>query len=155
MTIADAVRRRLRPTLAGLLLLGGCAAAPPPPVAPNPPPPGAARVWFLRQWETGESWITPMIYLNGTAMRASVPGTIFYRDFAPGTYTFSVATCGMDTNQSATLRLASGDQVDLEIQSLSSWTPPDCGYEGTFYVRRIPPKWAKLYLPQLKYLGPG
>ena len=43
-----------------------------------------------------------------------MPGTIFYRDFAPGTYTFSVDTCGTDMNQSSTLKLLPGVQYEFE-----------------------------------------
>lgn len=125
-------------------------------VAPlAPPPAGLARVWFLRQYEPGENLSTPWIYVNGAPMTASLPGTIFYRDFPPGTYTFSVDTCGTDANQFPVVRLAPGAQVEFEVQSLQSFTPPDCPADaGTFYVRPVAPRFLQLYLPQLAYLGP-
>jgi hypothetical protein len=120
-----------------------------------PPPPGLARVWFLRQYQPGENLSTPMIYVNGAALTPSLPGTIFYRDFAPGVYTFSVDTCGTDVYQFPTVQLAPGAQYDFEVQSLQSFTPPDCPRDaGTFYVRPVQPRFLQLYLPQLAYLGP-
>jgi hypothetical protein len=49
-----------------------------------------ARVWFLRQFEPGESLATPIISANGVPVGESLPGTVFLRDFAPRTYTFTV-----------------------------------------------------------------
>jgi hypothetical protein len=119
-----------------------------------PPPPGLARVWFLRQFQPEESLWTPMIYVNGAAMTPSQPGTIFYRDFAPGTYTFSVDTCGADINQFPTVQLAPGAQYEYEVQSLESFRPPDCPRgSGVFYVRPVMPHFLQMYLPQLAYLG--
>lgn len=126
------------------------------PVQLAPPPPGVARVWFLRQYQPAENLSTPWIYANGAPLATSQPGTIFYRDLAPGTYTFAVDTCGHDTNQVATVQLVPGSQVEFEVQSLQSFTPPDCPpHAGTFYVRPVAPHFLQLYLPQLAYLGPG
>jgi hypothetical protein len=118
-----------------------------------PIPAGLARVWFLRQFQPSEGLRTPMIFINGAALASSVPGTAFYRDVVPGTYTFSVETCTIDTNQAATLNLAPGSVIDLEIQSLSSFRSWDCPIADTFYVRVISPAWAQLYAAQLAYLG--
>ncbi len=119
-----------------------------------PPPAGLARVWFLRQYEPSENLATPMIYVNGAPLATSYPGTIFYRDFPPGTYTFSVESCGTDTNQDTMLQLAPGSHAELEIQSLGSFKPPYCGpRETTSYVRPVQPRFLQLYLPQLTYLG--
>ncbi|HEV8679465.1 MAG TPA: hypothetical protein VGQ90_08835 [Stellaceae bacterium] len=118
-----------------------------------PIPPGLARVWLLRQYLPSEGLRTPMIFINGAPLASSVPGTAFYRDVAPGTYTFSVETCTTDFNQAATLNLVAGSQTDLEIQSLSSFRSWYCLPNDTFYVRLIPPGSARLYAPQLAYLG--
>lgn len=119
-----------------------------------PPPPDLARVWFLRQYQPSENLSTPMIYVNGAPMTPSIPGTFFYRDFPPGVYTFSVDTCGRDINQFPTVQLGPGSQYEFEVQSLQSFTPPDCPRDaGTFYVRPVQPRFLQLYLPQLAYLG--
>jgi hypothetical protein len=155
------LRRKLLDTLALALLLVSAAAdlearaqtAPMPQALPQPPG-SVARVWFLRQYQPSESLETPMIFINGAPLASSVPGTIFYRDLVPGTYNFTVETCGTDVNQAATLQLAPGSSSELEIQSLQSFTPPDCPPKtGTFYVRPVAPRFLQLYLPQLAYLG--
>jgi hypothetical protein len=125
------------------------------PVQLAPPPAGLARVWFLRQFQPGENLSTPWIYVNGAPLATSIPGTIFYRDFPPGIYTFTVDSCGRDVNQFPTVQLGPGTSREFEVQSLQSFTPPDCPRDaGTFYVRPVQPRFLQLYLPQLSYLGP-
>ena len=119
-----------------------------------PPAPGLARVWFLRQYQPGESLRTPMMFVSGAPLANSVPGTALFRDFPPGAYTFSVETCTLDTNQATALSLVPGSQVVLEVQSLSSFSWVDCPRDFTFYMRPIPPERAQLYYTQLTYLGP-
>ena len=117
-------------------------------------PPGVARVWFLRQFQPGESLQMPMIYVNGAPLAASQPGTMFFRDFPPGSYAFSVETCTQDFNQTATPTLVPGSETYLEVQSLSTFRSWDC-IADTFYVRAIPAEWAQRYFQQLTYLGAG
>lgn len=137
--------------LAGIALPGLCeaqvASAAPPTVA------GIARVWFLRQFQPGEGFRSPMIFVNGAPLATSTAGTAFYRDFPPGTYNFAVETCTRDNNQETTLTLPPGSETELEVQSLSSFRSWGCVANTTFYIRPIPPRWAQMYLPQLAYLG--
>jgi hypothetical protein len=55
---------------------------------------GLAPVWFLRQFELGESLATPIISTNVVPVGESLPGTVFLRDLAPGIYTFTVPSYG-------------------------------------------------------------
>ena len=69
--------------------------------------PGAARVWFLRTAGANSYALgaAPMIYANGTAV-ADIPANVgFYRDFAPGTYRFTVQPYGSPNNKADTVRL--------------------------------------------------
>lgn len=127
------------------------AAAPSAPAIPSPA--GLARVWFLHQFRPDEGMRSPTIFVNGAPIAPSEPGTAFYRDFAPGTYTFSVESCTEDTNQAATVALAPGSQTDIEIQPLSSFHSLSCPSDSTYYARIIPPRWAELYRPQLAFVG--
>ena len=116
---------------------------------------GEARVWFIRQFEPAESLARPMIYANGAPLAPSEPGGRFYRDFAPGTYGFSVDSYGRDSNQSTTLQLTAGGETYLEVQSNRSWASSgDHTERDTFYVRIPSPYFlTKFYLPQITYLG--
>ena len=74
---------------------------------------GLARVWFLRLFEPAESLATPIISANGMPVGESLPGTVFLRDFMPGTYTFTVPSYGVDFGQAATVQLAAGSRPIL------------------------------------------
>jgi hypothetical protein len=119
-----------------------------------PVPAGMARVWFLRQYEPSETLQTPMIFVDDRPLTNSVPGTAFYRDFSPGSHTFSVETCTRDFNQATTLSLMPGTVAELEVQSLQSMQSFGCLVARTFYIRPVAPRWAQLYATQLVYLGP-
>jgi hypothetical protein len=151
--------------LVGAMLVGiclqaltGCMSGPTVAAAVSQVPPihaGLARVWFLRQFEPGESLAAPIISANGTPVGQSLPGTAFLRDFAPGTYTFTVPSYGVDFGQAATVQLAAGTQTYLEVQSLRSWAGAggDNFQRDTMYVRAISAYWAEKYFPTLTYLG--
>jgi hypothetical protein len=126
-------------------------------------PPGAARVWFLRGWDTpsGQGFVyaaAPIIFANGAPLGDIPVGSDFFRDFAPGTYTFTVQPYGLPTPQATTLQLAAGTQSYLHAQWLASWQVgyPEAGFSfapNTFAILTIPPQVAQAYLPTLTYLG--
>ena len=49
---------------------------------------GLARVWFLHQFEPGESLATPIISANGVPVSESLPGTVFFAGFFAGNLHF-------------------------------------------------------------------
>lgn len=120
----------------------------------SPVRPGMARVWFLQQFIPSESLARPLISANGVPVGQSRPGIAFIRDFRAGTYTFSVPSEGVDSDQAATVRLASQSETFIEVQSLRSWA--SCGdscARDTLYVRQIPRYWAERYFPTMVYRG--
>lgn len=121
--------------------------------------PGMARVWFLRPAGSlnGNVWAAaPMIYANGAPIGDIPAGSEFYRDFRPGTYSFTVQPYGLPTGQADTAQLASGTQTYLEIQWLASWEQgyPEAGWgfaPNTFGILTMSPQLAQAYLPTLTY----
>ena len=92
-----------------------------PPLAP-----GMARVWFLRGWDapSGQKYVfgaDTAVYANGATVGSLRTGTSFFRDFAPGTYTFTVQPFGLPTPQATTLQLTAGEQAYLQAQWVASW----------------------------------
>jgi len=152
----------MRATLSALLVpslfqLSGCASEPTVSASEAripPVPPGLARVWVLRQFSPGlaTQW-APITYVNGAILAPSYAGTAFYRDVAPGTYDFTVASCIHDFNSAQSLQLASGMQADLEVQVLSDFGTSGCFDPNTYYVRQIPRERAQYYFQQVRYLG--
>ncbi len=123
------------------------------------PAPGMARVWFLRPAGSlnGNVWAAaPMIYANGAPIGDIPAGSEFYRDFRPGTYSFTVQPYGLPTGQADTVQLAPGTQTYLEIQWLASWQEgyPEAGWgfaPNTFGILTMSRQLAQAYLPTLTY----
>ncbi len=87
--------------------------------------PGTARVWFFRGWDapSGQGFVygaAPTIYANGAPVGGIPTGTDFFRDFPPGTYSFTVEPIGLPTAQAATVQLAAGTQSYLQVQWVAS-----------------------------------
>jgi hypothetical protein len=147
-------------SLALLLILALSACVQPPlfpAVAPQIPPIPAdqARIYFYRDYEPFESLSRPYLYLNGSRTGTSVPGGVFYRDVAPGTYLISVDTVGIYWNPFKTVTLRPGDTIYAKIESLRSWE--SSGGEGdyeadTFVVAIIPPDQGTRELAGMRYV---
>ncbi len=124
---------------------------------------GTARVWFLRGWDapSGQTYVyaaTPSVFANGAPVGNLPVGSSFFRDFSPGTYTFTVEPYGLPTPQAATLQLAAGTQSYLQAQWVASWEfgYPEADYSfapNTFAILAMSPQLAQAYLPTLSYLG--
>ena len=123
--------------------------------------PGAARVWFLWPSNSNVGYDTgaaPMIFANGVPVGAIRGGTDFYRDLAPGTYSFTVEPYGLPTGQAATLTLAPGTQTYLQVLWGPTWERGYVGGRGqmadSFFISPMSRRLAEAYLPTLAYIGP-
>jgi hypothetical protein len=140
-----------------LLAANGCAQAPSMPSAAVPPiPPGEARVWFYREFIPSESLNMTEVRMNGAYAGYSRLGGAFYRDVGPGQYLITVASWGVDANQSAVLALVAGQEAFIRIESLRSWSElgeRNGAARDTFYARLIPPQIARAEITQSTYDG--
>jgi hypothetical protein len=152
--------RQLKPLLFGSLLLAASMSSASAAV-PVEPSTATARVWFLRPSGSadGNVWgASPVISVNGAAIGAIPPDSDFYRDFTPGTYSFSVEPYGTPTGDADTVQLLPGSQTYLNVQWVQTW---EMGYPSTgkggqshsFFVLNMAPQLAQAYLPTLNYLG--
>lgn len=122
---------------------------------------GLARVWFLRASDSPRGSVqaaAPTIFANGAPVASLPVNSKFYRDFAPGTYSFTVQSYGLPTDQAATVQLAAGTQTYLQVQWAASWQFgfPEAGWSfkpNTFVITPMSPQMAKAYLPTLAFLG--
>ncbi len=118
--------------------------------------PAEARVWFLRPTGANSNAIgaAPMISANGTPV-ADIPANAgFYRDFAPGTYSFTVQPYGSSNDKADTVQLAPGTQTYLEVQWVPTWEEGySTGGRRSFFVLNMSPQMAQAWLPALNYLG--
>lgn len=115
----------------------------------------AARVWFLRPsagLDLEVQGAVPMVFANGAPVGTITANGAFYRDFAPGTYNFSVQPYGIPTGKVEQVQLSPGGQTYLQIAWVPTWEE---GYavgdhrdEGcAFFVRNMAPQLARAYLP--------
>ncbi len=118
-----------------------------PPLAP-----GQSRVWFLRQLLPGEQFHPPMIYVNGAPIATSAEGTVFYRDFAPGQYAFTVENCLPQPANGQTMALAPNTQYALQVQQddNGAW---DCSPPQISYLRQVQPQQVPYLFSPLVFIG--
>jgi hypothetical protein len=125
------------------------------PASIPPLQPDMARVWVLRM-PSQAGFITgadPMVYVNGTSLAKSTVFTVYYHDFAPGTYRFTVQLYGTPANLVDIVQLAPGTQTYLQVQAVPNWEMGSTVGYGSFAVMTMSPQMAEPYLPTMKYLG--
>jgi hypothetical protein len=150
--------RLLLPILLGFVALTGSlpAMAAPETAQVTAQSPGAARVWFLRpsganSYALGAS---PLIYANGAPVAEIPSNSGFYRDFAPGTYRFTVQPYGSPNRKADTVQLMPGTQTYLEVQWIPTWEEGySTGGRHSFFVVNMSPQIAQEWLPSLTFLG--
>jgi hypothetical protein len=142
----------------GLLTLSGCVTqqaenswkASVPPLQP-----GMTRVWVLRM-PSQAGMITgadPMVFVNGAPLAKSTVFTVYYHDFLPGTYRFTVQPFGTPANLVDTVALAPGMETYLQVQAVPNWEMGSTVGYGSFAVMTMSPEVAEPYLPTMKLLG--
>jgi len=159
----------------GLLVVAGCmaqAAERSWPASIPPLQPSMARIWVLGMpSEAGFiSGVDAMVYTNGAALAQSSMFTVYYHDFAPGTYRFTVQPYGRRNIQSPfrvlrdtlpitpsdlvyTLVLASGAEIYVTVQAVVNCRMGSTTCSASFTLKTMSPQEAKQYLPTMKYLG--
>ena len=144
----------------GLLTLGGCVnpSAPGGSAAQAPPlAPGMARVWVLRQAADPSQGnieaADPVVFANGAPIAGSKQGTVFFHDFAPGTYKLTVQAFGTPAKESDTVQLAAGMQSYVQIEAVPNWEEGSRVGGWSFAVLTVSPETAREYLPTMAYLG--
>lgn len=140
--------------LCTLMLFGvNCPAIAASPDQAPPVPTGQSRVWFLNQLIPGSAMAAPMIYVNGTPIAISPEGTVFYRNFSPGSYVFSIQNCLPQQGTSQTLTLPPNTQFALQVltDQNGAW---DCEPSQISYLRQVMPNTVQDEFAPLTYLGP-
>jgi hypothetical protein len=142
-----------------ILALGSCAPQPTVATSQAQAPavgPGMARVWIFRQTDpTGGNVFagTPIVYANGASVGDVPQGTVFFHDFPPGKYRFTVQPFGTPTREHDTLQLVPGTQAYVQVQWEANWEAGHTGGGSSFTVQTSSPEIAKQYLPTLTNLG--
>jgi hypothetical protein len=142
-----------------LLVLAGCAAPPTesgPAASASPLQPGMARVWVLRQPNPPGGNVAgadPMVYANGSPIAQSAPGTVYFHDFQPGSYRFTVQPYGVPANLVDPLQLAPGMQAYVQVQAVANWQEGSTVGGASFAVLTMSPSEAQAYMRDMANLG--
>jgi hypothetical protein len=117
---------------------------------------GLARVWFFRQADPpgGNVYAAdPIVYANGAPVGDLKQGTIFFHDFPPAKYRFTVQPFGTPTREHDTLQLVPGTQSYVQVEWEANWQTGARTGGSSFTVETSPPEVARQYLPTLTNLG--
>jgi len=139
-----------------LLGLAGCAAQPTASQAPvTALQPNMARVWVLRTPSLGSvtTGADPMVYANGAPLAQSAQKTVFYHDFQPGTYRFTVQSYGAVTNQVDTLQLAPGTEAYVQVVAEPNYYLGSSASGVSFAMMTMAPQEAQASMESLTNIG--
>src|SRR5262249_34086152 len=143
----------------GFLVLTGCTQQPTGTTSQGPASPlepGMSRVWVLRQPTSPGGNVAaadPMVYVNDSPLARTAQGTVFYHDFQPGTYRFTVQPYGTPANLVDTLQLAPGAQSYVQVQAVPNWEMGSTAGGASFAVLTMSPQDAQAYLQMMTNLG--
>ena len=84
---------------------------------------------------------------------AGAQGTVFFHDFEPGTYRFTVQPYGTPTNYVDTLQLGPGTEAYVQVEPVPNWEVGSTSGGGSFIVATMSPQEAQQYMPMMKDLG--
>jgi Protein of unknown function (DUF2846) len=145
----------------GLLLLCllaaliGCDTGPQPKLALPPVSLAKARLIFYRTANPYDGLVWTRVSLNGERVGASAPGTVFYRDLAPGTYEVEVDSERLYPHQFKTVAVAAGSTTFVKLVGLPYWGQSGVQWWGyTFTVAVIDPAIGQYEIGPL-HLTPG
>jgi hypothetical protein len=99
-----------------------------------------ARLIFYRGDNPYDGLDWTMVSVNGTRIGASAPGTVFYRDLAPGTYRIGVDSERLHPGQFKTVQVDGGSTTFVKVVGLPYWGQSGLQWWGsTFIVAVIDP----------------
>jgi uncharacterized protein DUF2846 len=123
--------------LAGLI---GCDTASQQKLALPAVPATKARLIFYRSANPYDGLVWTRVSLNGEPVGASAPGTVFYRDLAPGTYEVEVDSEKLYPYQFKTVAVEAGSTTFVKVVGLPYWGQSGVQWSGyTFTVAVIDP----------------
>ena len=120
-----------------------------------PIPPGQARIWVYSGSQPTSPFNYPRmeaITFNGAQVGYEQLGQGFYRNVAPGHYVAAVTSMGLDTDESAAVDLAAGQEAYLKITE-AEWPGGGENMAHVDSVRLMPPQTARTAIAQLAFMS--
>lgn len=148
------IRRRflcaLAPGLAASLL--GCQSALQDPLlAVSGAPAGTGRLYFYRQNDFYDALVWTAVTLNGDVIGSSAPGSVFYRDVAPGTYRIDTRADQLYPGQAKTVVVKTGVTVFVRVASAGNYGKSNLSWRGNaFVIQIVDPAIARIQMGRLE-----
>jgi hypothetical protein len=117
--------------------LGACGAPSQPVAAFSPVPAGMARFYVLREPTIYDSQTWTAVSLNGQVAGSSAPGTVFYRDVAPGTYRVEARSDKAYPDQAKTVVVRPDTATFVRVDNLPNWGQTARQWQGTTFTVEI------------------
>ncbi|HKW52469.1 MAG TPA: DUF2846 domain-containing protein [Stellaceae bacterium] len=122
------------------IALVGCGATSQPKLALPGVPASKARLVFYRDGNPYHGLAWTRVSLNGERIGASAPGTVFYRDVAPGVYRIAVDSEKLYPDQVKAVMVDAGSTTFIKVVGLPFWGQSGVQWWGyTFTVAVIAP----------------
>jgi hypothetical protein len=118
--------------------LAGCDTAPQMSLASLPPvPPDKVRFYVYREPTYYDSLEWTAVSLNGQKLGVVGPGSVFYRDLPPGTYSIEARSDKLYPGQVKTVAAPPGATVFVRVDNLVFWGQSPRQWSGTTFVATI------------------
>ena len=94
---------------------------PPPvavPAAMRPADPALSRIYFFRDYDASGTPQWTSVALDGLPVGDLAQGAYFYRDVKPGTYTVTVRSQGIHSDQFSTVTIRPGSTTYIQVYSI-------------------------------------
>lgn len=153
------MRRRLFLAIPALFLatwLGACGTGPQAQLGAVPPvPPDKARLYVYRDANVYDALAWTAVSLNGEVVGNSAPGTVFYRDVAPGTYRVEARSDRLYPGQVKTVVVGAETATFVKVEVQPFWGQSPWNWWGnTFVVAIVDPAIGRYQIGGLR-LTPG
>jgi hypothetical protein len=99
----------------------------PAPSLPGPASANLARLYFYRAMNGSDHPTWTPVWLNGARVGDSGPGTFFFRDVQPGTYTVTLQSDLPYPDQFKTVTVSPGSTTYLKIYPVEGWGVGEIG----------------------------
>jgi hypothetical protein len=133
------------------LVLLGCGATTQPKLALPAVAATKARLIFYRDGNPYDTLVWTRVSLNGENVGASAPGTVFYRDVAPGTYRIGVDSEKLYPDQAKTVVVEPGSTTFVKVVGLPYWGQSGLQWWGyTFTTAVVDPAVGQYEIGALK-----
>ena len=119
------------------LALVGCGAASQQKLALPAVAPSKARLIFYRGADPYDGLVWTKVLLNGESIGAAAPGTVFYRDVAPGVYQIGIESEKLYPGQVKAVAADAGSTTYIKVMGVPFWGQSGVQWWGSTFTTAV------------------